>query len=93
MTQVVQYLPQPLSVLTGLRQRTTYLVMTYPTHWEEVEQNDRWRFTKAGMHALATEAGFDVKVNEMRWSLPFDDFNLAGGYGLIGISRPHHAGS
>lgn len=83
MTQVMQYVPDPPALLQRLRRITKYLVMTYPTHWEEVERSDRWRFTKLGMEDLLRAAGFTVLIHEARWSLPFDDFRLIGGYGVV----------
>lgn len=94
LTQVVQYILDLPVLLASFQQRTRYLVITYPTHWEEVERTDHWRFTRHGMDTLVTRAGFRVIVHERRWSLPFDDFELAGGYGLVAesVRRPDHAG-
>lgn len=83
LTQVIQYIPNPLELLSRLRLRTTYLVLTYPTHWEEVETSDLWRFTKHGMERLLRDAGFETRIHRQRWSLPYDDFKLAGGYGAV----------
>lgn len=91
-TQVLQYILEPAALLAEFRARTQYLVVTYPTHWEEVEHTDLWRFTKAGMNSLLSRAGFDVLVHVSRWSLPFQDFSLAGGYGVVArVRSTHHA--
>jgi len=46
-----------------------HLVLTYPTHWPEVEAADLHRFTKAGMERLLTEAGFTIITHEQRASI------------------------
>lgn len=79
-TQVIQYQEQPLTFLTGVRARLAHsdeawLVMTYPTHWPEVEAEDLWRFTKTGMARLLTDAGFSIIRHEKRgsvWDPRFD---------------------
>lgn len=86
LTQVIQYISDPLALLTDFLQQTKYLVMTYPTTWDEVERTDLHRFTKAGMERLLKDAGFTVLVHQARWSLPYDDFKLVGGYGVIAES-------
>lgn len=83
MTQVLQYVKEPWGVLVTLRDISDHLVMTYPTHWEEVESQDLRRFTKCGMEALLDSAGWTIEVHQARWSLPFDDFKLVGGYGVV----------
>jgi SAM-dependent methyltransferase len=84
--QVLQYIERPdyaIKLFKDLLKPNGYLVMTYPTHWEEVCQDDWWRFTKRGVERLLKEAGFQIIIHQERWSLPFDDFKLVGGYGVI----------
>lgn len=83
LTQVVQFIADWPSLLVSFHQRTKRLVVTYPTHWEEVEPDDLLRYTRRGMEHFVTRAGFRIVVHEARWSLPFEDFALVGGYGLI----------
>lgn len=83
MTQVLQFETDPEGLIRDLRGIASHLVMTYPTHWEEVERNDLWRFTKAGVERMLKEAGWTVERHMERWSLPFEDFRLAGGYGVV----------
>lgn len=84
-TQVLQYVPDPGELLKRFRLHTQTVVMTYPTHWPEVEPQDLHRFTKAGMERLLTEAGFKIVLHERRGiaavSLSGDE--LALGYGVI----------
>lgn len=71
-TQVIQYQQDPLTFLTNIRARIAgagHLVMTYPTNWPEVEEADRFRFTKAGMRTLLTDAGFQIVRHEKRGSI------------------------
>lgn len=84
MTQVLQYVIDPRGLLTFLRDATKYLVMTYPTHWEEIERDDRWRFTKSGIQALLEETGWIVEEHKERWAVMVgSDIRWVGGYGVI----------
>lgn len=84
MTQVLQLHPDPRGLLTSLREISQFLVMTYPTLWEEIEREDRWRFTKCGMEALLQETGWTVDEHKERWSVTLGtDIRLAGGYGVV----------
>jgi hypothetical protein len=74
-TQVVQYAEFPADLLRAFKFRSKLLVMTYPTAWPEVEAEDRWRFTKAGMQWMLTRAGFTILRHEARgsvWDPRFD---------------------
>lgn len=83
MTQVLQYIENPARLLFDLREVSDHLVMTYPTHWEEVEKHDLWRFTKHGVIKMLQDAGWTIETHHERWSLPFDGFKLVGGYGVV----------
>lgn len=84
--QVMQYLTDPSDYLNTMNyhlKKGGYLVMTYPTHWEELEHLDFWRFTKAGMELLLRRNGFEIIKHQERCNIPFEDFKLAIGYGVI----------
>lgn len=85
--QVVQYLENPHEVFSRLATVGEYLVMTYPTNWEEVEAVDLYRYTKAGMERMLTEAGYEIISHEKRCSISFVNFELVMGYGVIAQSR------
>ena len=85
--QVVQYLDDPKQLLAwGTRAPLKvggHLVMTYPTNWAEVETEDLWRFTKAGMERLLREIGFTVVAHELRAAVAVGAFQFPLGYGVI----------
>lgn len=74
-TQVLQYAEFPVDMLRAFHQRGNVLVMTYQTHWPEVEEADHWRFTKAGMEWQLTRTGFKILRHVARgsvWDPRFD---------------------
>lgn len=84
--QMIQYVMEPLSLFNFFFEKLKsggHLVMTYPTHWEEVEDNDIYRFTKRGMEFLLSSVGFEIIKHEERCRISFEDFHLAIGYGII----------
>lgn len=84
--QVAQYLGNPHEVFSKLATVGEYLVMTYPTNWEEVENTDLYRYTKAGMEQILREAGYEILSHEKRCSLTFINFELVIGYGVVARS-------
>lgn len=85
-TQVLQYVPDVPDKLSGFRalmHDQGHLVLTYPTHWPEVEPEDLWRFTKAGMERLLIKAGFEIVRHERRHEMVNRDGTWAIGYGVI----------
>ena len=85
-TQVVQNIENPDYVIEEfchyLKPRG-YLVMTYPTAWEEIE-TERWRFTKAGAWLLCHEAGLIVLSDEPLVEVKLDgSLNLTLVRGLV----------
>lgn len=94
-TQVIQYIPLAelyydssgdglwldLRILMPDDRET--LVLTYPTHWPEVEPEDLHRFTKAGMERLLADAGFEIVLHERRHTAAVEGELLAIGYGVI----------
>lgn len=87
MNQVVQYLHDPKEIFSKLAHVGRYLIMTYPTHWEEVEDIDLCRYTKAGMERMLTESGYEIIEHQKRCSINFINFELVIGYGVVAKSR------
>ena len=65
------------------RPRGGALVLTYPTHWPEVEEADLHRFTKAGMTRLLVDAGFVIDRHERRAEFVAMGETFAVGYGVV----------
>ncbi len=88
-TQVVQYLPYALHdwylkmIWSCLKEQHGHLVLTYPTNWPEVQEEDLHRFTKAGMERLLTEAGFTIVMHQRRESIHLYGYDWAFGYGVV----------
>ncbi len=87
-TQVLQYIENPVLQLRAFREMLKpggKLVLTYPTNWDEVESNDFWRFTRAGMELMLIREGFKVLRHERRASIvnPEDRFEFPLGYGCV----------
>jgi len=87
-TQVLQYVRDPRATLRDFHRALWRghgtLVLTYPTTWPEVEEEDMWRFTKAGMERLLSEAEFSVLRHDRRGVLlPPGNEQLAIGYGVV----------
>lgn len=87
-TQVLQFIPHPLDLLArfrGLLNPGGYLLMTYPTCWDEVEGHDLFRFTRSGMSTLLKAAGFEEVVHEKRAQVYFTEGSFAFplGYGVL----------
>lgn len=103
-TQVLQYIVEPQVLMRQFLRMLKpggYLVMTYPTNWDEVEPDDFWRFTKAGVdHMLKkstyymteqqpgryTSRIFEVMVHERRAEVELNGFRFPLGYGLVAKS-------
>lgn len=81
-TQVLQYVPEPRRTLLHMA-HTPLLVLTYPTHWPEVEKEDLHRFTQAGMERLLADTGYEIIVHERRHTAALEGELLAIGYGVI----------
>lgn len=78
-TQMVQYV-ENVGALFGrfhqaLRENGA-LVLTYPTTWAEIEQEDLHRFTHAGMERLLKDAGFSIERHDRRGELDLGGFRL-----------------
>jgi SAM-dependent methyltransferase len=87
--QVVQYLPNPplqISRFARMLRPGGYLAMTYPTNWDEVEQEDYWRLTRSGMERILGNAGFRILVHERRAEIDLGGFKFPLGYGVVAQS-------
>ena len=87
-TQVLQYIPRPGKLLLEFKQMLPpdgFLVMTYPTNWPEVELEDLWRTTKAGMEIMLVETGYRIIQHVRREivAVTLDGENLYAGYGVV----------
>ncbi len=85
--QVIQYIPDPFELLCDMREALRgggHLVLTGPTNWRELEADELWRFTVAGIRYMLTEAGFDVLRLERRAVVEFaPGFEMSLGYGCL----------
>ena len=85
-TQVLQYVSSPQDVLWAFRtwlKPEGHLVLTYATNWDEVEPDDLWRFTKAGMEGLLRQARFEILHHERRAEINLGGFHVPLGYGVL----------
>lgn len=83
MTQVVQYLPDPVQTITWLHTVIrSYLVLTYPCCWSDAD-TDLWRYTKAAMTQIVEGAGFKILHHELRAVVQVGNFSFPLGYGLV----------
>jgi SAM-dependent methyltransferase len=88
--QVMQFLPDPLHCLRWFSQslvRGGHLLLTYGTNWDEVEGDDLWRFTKAGMERLLDQAGFEFLEHDRRAEVQYEVFRFPLGYGCLARKR------
>lgn len=96
-TQVLQYVLSPFQLLKdfyyALLTKQGVLLLTYATNWDEVEDEDLWRFTKAGMERLLFLAGFEVLSHERRAEVSCNDFTFPLGYGVVARAVPHARGN
>ena len=87
-TQTIQYHEEPYELLLDFRALLRpggVLVITGPTCWPEVESEDLFRFTQAGIGLMLREAGFAVLRLVPRAGVsvaPGFDFSL--GWGAVG---------
>ncbi len=87
-TQVIQYWPEPYETLLALCAALYdggHLVITGPTNWPEVEGDDLFRYTQAGVEKLLRWAGFDIVRLEQRATVEVGPgFTLSLGWGAVG---------
>lgn len=88
--QVLEYVSSPSTIVAIFRMHLKHrgtLLITYKTNWEECEDADHWRITKAGMEAILTKHGFEVIEHQRRAEIVLDGrFTIATGYGVIARS-------
>lgn len=65
-----------------LLKRGGHLLITYHPSWYEVQEGDKWRFSKHGMEALME--GFEVVSHEPLVVLQFTGFQMKMTYGFVG---------
>jgi len=85
-TQVLQYIFDPVAQVRELAQRLRpggHLLVSYPTNWDEVEREDLWRFTAAGMEAIIVQAGLIPIHHDRRAAVKLNGFQFPLGYGLV----------
>lgn len=85
-TQVVQYVPDPAALLAAFADCLSpvgHLVLTGPTNWPVVENEDLWRFTPAGITRLLEDAGFTVERLDERAHVPSPGGPLLLGWGAV----------
>lgn len=85
-TQVLQYLQNPAVLIGWFRQWLNpggHVVISYATCWDEVEEKDLWRITKAGMHRMLTREGFAIVSHERRAEIDLGGFKFPLGYGVV----------
>jgi SAM-dependent methyltransferase len=86
MTQVIQYVPYPaglISLFYRLLRPGGKLVLTGPTNWPQVEDDDLCRLTRFGIRALLEAEGFVIERLDVRASIEYlgEEFTL--GYGAV----------
>lgn len=90
MTQVIQYLNDPLRALLqigSLLKPGGALVTTGPTNWAEVEETDLWRFTKTGIRRLLERAGFRIVDVTQRAEVDVGGFKMSLGWGVVAVKQ------
>lgn len=84
--QVIQFIPDPPAFFRSLADMLHvggYLVITWPTNWDEVEADDLWRFTLMGMRKLINDAGFYIHTCTCRAQVRICNFRFPLGYGIV----------
>jgi Methyltransferase domain len=85
-TQVLQYVADPREVLFNFHEwlnDTGRLVLTFATSWDEVEPDDKWRFTATGMERLLHDVGFADTYIAARGVINLGGFRFYLGHGAI----------
>lgn len=85
-TQVLQYIPVPQFLIDQFRVALKFqgaLIMTFPTTWPEIENEDLWRYTLKGVQRMMMD--FQIERFVARGPIDLDGFNLQLGYGVVSI--------
>lgn len=86
-TQVLQYVDQPVTVLEhikGFLKRDGWLLLTGPTNWPVVEEDDKWRFTVTGIALLLLRAGYVKTEVSPRAAVSFQGEEWSLGWQAVG---------
>lgn len=87
--QVIQYQEDPEEFLNGIRyqrlaQEHGVLLLTWPSAWPEVEQEDLRRYTRMGMNRILVDSGFSIVQIVQRGQFEFGkDSRWCLGWGAI----------
>lgn len=85
--QVLQYVEDPYTIIRwafhASLKRGGHLLLTYASNWDEVENEDLWRFTKQGMEKLLKSAGFTILEHALRAKVQIQNFSFPLGYGVL----------
>ena len=85
-TQMLNYCG-PVSALQKLRQSLKvggHMVITYPSNWTEIEEDDLWRYTRAGMSMLLNRyAPMEIVTHDLRATVHVGNFTFPLGYGVV----------
>ncbi len=84
-TQVLQYTLHPLKIAENIYSLLIdggHVLLTYPTCWDEIEDEDYLRYTKAGIRKIFHVSGFDEIDHQARFAVEtgYMRFNIGGGY-------------
>lgn len=85
-TQVLQYQPNPqafVNLLGSMLRKAGALVITWPTCWREIENDDLFRFTQMGGRRLLYNAGFERITSSPRADIDLGGFRFCLGHGAI----------
>lgn len=86
-TQVLQYVDDPEAALLAMRHllvRGGWLLITGPTNWPVIEDDDKWRFTTHGVAILLLRAGFMNTAVQEREHVSFEGERWALGWQAVG---------
>lgn len=89
-TQVIQYAPNPQDFLKEIRYSLKYdgiLLITYPTSWHVIEEDDLWRFTPNGVTLLLNNANFEIVDSIWRANIEYNDFVFPLGGGIVAEAK------
>ena len=84
-TQVIQYTDsyEVFSETCTYLKPGGFLVLTYPTNWDEVEPSDYTRYTRSGMEKEIEGYGLTILDHTRRAEVRIGNFTFPLGYGLV----------
>lgn len=89
--QIIQFIHRPHLLLRDFHAALSpggWLVMTGPTNWPEVENEDIWRVTAKGIACLLRQVGFVEVSSRSRETMMVNDIPLSLGWGVTGQKAP-----